>query len=59
MLAEMGLLKRFVKLGWMPIVNASEFTYIRDIKPLRRFEIESRVVGWDEKYFYIEQRLCQ
>ncbi|MCE9679678.1 thioesterase family protein [Shewanella sp. AS1] len=56
MLAEMGLLKRFLKLKWMPIVNAAEFTYIRDIKPLHKFQIESRVVGWDEKYFYIEQR---
>ncbi|GIU18655.1 thioesterase [Shewanella colwelliana] len=56
MLAEMGLLKRFIKMKWMPIVNAAEFTYIRDIKPLSKFEIESKLVGWDEKYFYIEQR---
>ncbi|MCU7994230.1 thioesterase family protein [Shewanella glacialipiscicola] len=56
MLAEMGLLKRFIKLKWMPIVNAAEFTYIRDIKPFQQFEIETKVVGWDEKYFYIEQR---
>ncbi|NMH64977.1 thioesterase family protein [Shewanella salipaludis] len=56
MLAEMGLLKRFLKLKWMPIVNAAEFTYIRDIKPLQIFDIETKLVGWDEKYFYIEQR---
>ena len=58
MLAEMGLLKRFLKLKWMPIVNAAEFTYIRDIKPLKKFEIETKVVGWDEKYFYIVTELC-
>ncbi|MDB2386156.1 thioesterase family protein [Shewanella sp.] len=56
MLAEMGLLKRFLTLGWMPIVNAAEFTYIRDIKPFAQFTVESKVVGWDEKYFYVEQR---
>ncbi|MBB1268851.1 thioesterase family protein [Shewanella sp. SR44-3] len=56
MLAEMGLLKKFIKLKWMPIVNAAEFTYIRDIKPFQQFEIETKIVGWDEKYFYIEQR---
>ncbi|QLE87484.1 MULTISPECIES: thioesterase family protein [Shewanella] len=56
MLAEMGLLKRFLALKWFPIVNAAEFTYIRDIKPFVKFEIESKLVGWDEKYFYIEQR---
>ncbi|MCL1077124.1 thioesterase [Parashewanella spongiae] len=56
MMAEMGVLKRLIKLKWMPIVNASEFTYIRDIKPFEIFTIESKIVGWDEKYFYIEQR---
>ena len=56
MLAEMGILKRFLKLKWLPIVNAAEFTYIRDIKPFQQFEIQSRLVGWDQKYFYIEQR---
>lgn len=56
MMGQMDLLTDFIKRGWMPIVNASEFTYIRDIKPLQKFEIETRVVGWDEKYFYIEHR---
>ncbi|MBE8167586.1 MAG: thioesterase, partial [Shewanella sp.] len=56
MIAEMGLLKRFFKLKWMPIVNAAEFTYIRDIKPFEMFTVETKFVGWDEKYFYIEQR---
>lgn len=56
LLAEMGLLKPFLRKGWMPIVNAYEFTYIRDIKPLQRFSVETKVVGWDDKYFYIEQR---
>ena len=56
MIADMGLMNKFLKMKWMPIVNASEFTYIRDIKPFEKFEIETKVVGWDEKYFYIEQR---
>lgn len=56
MLAEMGLLKRFLKLKWLPVVNAAEFTYIRDIKPFQQFEIQTKLLGWDEKYFYIEQR---
>ncbi|MDO6775099.1 thioesterase family protein [Shewanella sp. 3_MG-2023] len=56
MIAEMGLMKRFLKLKWLPIVNASEFTFIKDIKPLEKFDIETKIVGWDEKYFYIEQR---
>ncbi|QBF82837.1 thioesterase [Shewanella maritima] len=56
MIAEMGFMKRFLRLGWLPIVNASEFTFIRDIKPMEKFEIETKIVGWDQKYFYIEHR---
>ncbi|MCL1125500.1 thioesterase family protein [Shewanella surugensis] len=56
MLAGMGVLSRFIKLGWIPVVNAAEFTYILGIKPLAKFEIETKIVGWDEKYFYVEQR---
>ncbi|SJN56058.1 hypothetical protein VR7878_01576 [Vibrio ruber DSM 16370] len=56
LLAEMRLLKPFLKRGWLPVVNASEFTFIRAIKPLQKFSIESRILGWDDKYFYLEQR---
>ncbi|WP_144211618.1 thioesterase family protein [Shewanella donghaensis] len=56
MIAEMGVMKKFLKLKWLPIVNASELTFFRDIKPFEKFEIETKIVGWDEKYFYIEHR---
>lgn len=56
MLAEMGQLKPLLKLKWLPVVNASEFTFIKDIKPLQPFHLDTRVLGWDDKYFYIEQR---
>lgn len=57
MIAEIGLMKQFLKNKWLPIVNAAEFTYIRDIKPFEKFTIETKIVGWDEKYFYIEHRI--
>ncbi|QSX33591.1 thioesterase family protein [Shewanella avicenniae] len=56
MLAEMQQLKPLLKLKWLPVVNASEFTFVKDIKPLQKFWLETRVLGWDDKYFYIEQR---
>jgi acyl-CoA thioesterase FadM len=57
LIAEIGLMKPFIKNKWFPIVNAAEFTYIRDIKPFEKFTIETKIVGWDEKYFYIEHRI--
>ncbi len=56
LMAEMGLLHLFVKDKWMPIMNACSITYIKEIKPLQKFDIKSKMLGWDEKYFYIEQK---
>ena len=56
MISEVGVMKKFLKLKWMPIVNASELTFFREIKPFEKFEIETKMVGWDEKYYYIEHR---
>lgn len=56
MTERVGLLSAVLKRRWFPIVNATAITYIRDIKPWQTFEIETRLVGWDHKYFYIEQK---
>jgi acyl-CoA thioesterase FadM len=41
---------------WFPVLGAAEINYIRPIRPLQKFELVSRLLTWDEKYFYIEQR---
>ncbi len=56
MTERVGLLNTIMKKRWFPIVNATAITYIRDIKPMQRYTISTRLVGWDHKYFYIEQK---
>jgi acyl-CoA thioesterase FadM len=38
------------------IVNSTEITFIKDIRPWQACDIETKIVGWDHKYFYLEQR---
>jgi YbgC/YbaW family acyl-CoA thioester hydrolase len=38
------------------IVAGIEMGYIREIRLGKKFEVETRYLGWDEKYFYLEQR---
>ncbi len=38
------------------IVAGIEMGYIREIRLGKKFHVESRYLGWDEKYFYLEQR---
>ncbi|QTL34166.1 thioesterase family protein [Pseudoalteromonas viridis] len=56
MTERVGLFSAIMKRRWFPIVNATAITYIRDIKPLQEFTVSTRLVGWDHKYFYIEQK---
>lgn len=42
--------------GWLPVISACDIAFYREIKPLQRFQIHSRIICWDEKYIYIEQR---
>ncbi len=54
-LARMKLLGPLLRRRWLPVLNATEITFIRPLPPLRRFDITTRIVTWDEKYLYLEQ----
>ena len=40
---------------WYPVVAASTMTYKRSLRLGNRFEITTRVLGWDERVVYLEQ----
>jgi len=54
LITRTGLMRRMVKKGWRPIMGGCTVLYRREIKPFERFRVRSRVVGWDEKWFYLE-----
>jgi acyl-CoA thioesterase FadM len=41
---------------WTPVLGAAEINFIRPLDPFQAFELVTRVLTWDERYFYIEQR---
>lgn len=51
-----GIWKKWNKLGWYPVVVASTITFRKSLMPWQSFDIESRVIGWDDQAFYFEQR---
>jgi acyl-CoA thioesterase FadM len=55
-LARMKLIGRLLKRRWLPVLNATEMTFIRPIAPLQKFDIVTRIATWDDKYLYMEQR---
>ena len=41
---------------WFPVVGSETLGFRRSLDPLQRFELATRLVGWDEKWWWFEQR---
>ena len=50
------LLEHIVRSRWQPLVGAVWMTYRRSLPLFSAFTIGSRLVCWDDRWFYIEQR---
>lgn len=56
LVAQIGLLGIIVRRNWGAALGAAEINFIRPLAPFRKFELVTRLVTWDEKYAYMEQR---
>lgn len=54
LLTRTRLLRRGLERGWFPVVGSAMIRYKASLLPFERFTLRSRVVAWDEKWFYIE-----
>ena len=67
-LADLGRLHWFARTGLLamarreralPIVGDVIAKFRRELKPFETFEIQSRLVGWDEKWAFLEHRFVR
>ena len=54
-----GVWKAMRRGGWMALIGAATIRYKRSLAPFQRYRLETRVLGWDDKWFYIEQRFVR
>lgn len=55
LLARSGILAHILRARWQPLVGAVWMTYRRSLPVFTRFTLASRLVCWDERWFYLEQ----
>jgi acyl-CoA thioesterase FadM len=55
LLARTGILRAVVRARWMAVVGATWVTYRRSLPLFARFALHTRLVCWDERWFYMEQ----
>ena len=55
LLARAGLLKPAIQARWTPVVGGVWITYRRSLGLWAHYQLATRLVGWDERWFYFEQ----
>lgn len=50
-----GLMGELDERGWFPVVAGQTITYRRSLKLWQRFHLDTRVVGMDDRWIYLEQ----
>ena len=51
-----GLGQHILENKWIPIVGHLHMRYLRPLKVFQPYELHTRIVTWDEKWVYLEQR---
>jgi acyl-CoA thioesterase FadM len=55
LLARTRLLEHIIRSRWQPLVGAIWMTYRRPLPLFTAFDLTSRMVCWDDRWFYMEQ----
>ncbi|MGO1384213.1 MAG: acyl-CoA thioesterase [Arachnia sp.] len=50
-----GWWDKFTRKGWFPVVAGQTITYRKSMNLGQRFDVETRVLGMDERWFYLQQ----
>ena len=54
LLARMRLFRKVIRQGWRPINGGTMITFRRSLLLWERFTVRTRILCWDEKWFYFE-----
>jgi acyl-CoA thioesterase FadM len=56
LLVRSGVWATFQRLGYYPVVASETVTFRRSLQPWQRYELQTRIVGYDERAVFIEHR---
>jgi len=51
-----GVLPQMRRQRWMPVVGSETIRFRRSLAPFQKYELRTRLVAWDDKWFFFEQR---
>ena len=51
-----GLFRKGITRRWVPVIADIKIRYRYSLRPFQHVELHTSMVGWDRKWFYLEQR---
>ncbi|GAB4359633.1 MAG: thioesterase family protein [Gammaproteobacteria bacterium] len=57
LLIRAGMLGTVMRERWLPVVGSINIRFRRSLNPFQRFTVKTRLLCWDAKWFYMEQRI--
>ncbi|HKO56206.1 MAG TPA: thioesterase family protein [Thermoanaerobaculia bacterium] len=57
LMARLRAFRPALRRGWRPIAGGSMIRYRRSLLPFQRFTVSTRILCWDVKWFYFEQKI--
>lgn len=54
-----GLFRVVKEKGWYPVVASQKIRYRHSLGPFQKFTIHTRLIGWDERFFFLQQEFRQ
>ena len=56
LMVRTGLAKVALRRKWHPVVGSATIRFRLPLRLFQIYQLKTRVLGWDEKWFYVEQR---
>lgn len=56
LLTRTGMLRGMTARGFYPVVASETISFRRSLQPRQRYTLETRIVGYDDRAVYVEQR---
>jgi acyl-CoA thioesterase FadM len=58
-LFDHGVMSKLIKHGYAPIVTAQNFIHFKEIAMFKSFTVTSRIVGWDDRFWFFQHDFYQ
>jgi acyl-CoA thioesterase FadM len=59
LLFRLGVVREVRRRRWNPVVASLAIRYRRSLEPWQKYELRTRLVGWDDRWFFMEQRFTR